>query len=589
MVGADHPVSRTTRTRRGPRLAFLVAILLALPSLNSPLLQDDVVHRVMLLDKAPGVHWGPLELYDFIGAPARPATLLRDRGFLPWFAGDDLKLRFFRPLSSAVLAADARLFGERLWASRLHSLLWFLGLLMVVGALHRRFLSAESAALGTVIYAVAFGHLMPVVWIAARHALICSAFSLVSFWLHVRARQDGWSPGRWLSWMAFAAALLAGEMGLGALALLAAWEALGRRDAIRRRVLALLPFAAATLGYLACYVSMDYGVRGSGGYVSLSDGLVSAGVASRHFLILVGELVAAVPSDAVGAASAGAQTVAALWALLVTAAVWFLFRISRTHVDARDLMAMRWLPAAAAAAALPGAVALIGGRVLTLALVPASGVVAILLVAGLSTLRSGRLTKSRRLAVTATVVGLVVGHLVAAPILRLVAARVLSNLARQQRDLAATTRFCKGVMVIAAAADPVVATYVPVTMTLRDRGPERLRVLSMAPEDHRIENITRTGFDLVTLGSARTRTLWERLYGSVPMRSGTRVALTSFEARVMEDRDGVPVRVRFDFGEPLGAGHLCFFTWNDGKIAPFAPPQPGEPLELPYYEGPMGW
>ena len=59
----------------------------------------------------------------------------------------------------------------------------------------------------------------------------------------MRARQDGWSPGRLLSWLAFVAGLLAGEMGLGALALMAAWEVFASRDATRRRILALLPFA----------------------------------------------------------------------------------------------------------------------------------------------------------------------------------------------------------------------------------------------------------------------------------------------------------------------------------------------------------
>jgi hypothetical protein len=552
------------------------------------LLQDDVVHRAMLLDSAPDVHWGPLELYDFVGAPARSATLLRDGGLLPWFAGDDLRLRFFRPLSSAVLAADARVFGERVWASRLHSLLWFLGVVAAAGALHRRFLSPSSAALGTLVYAVSVGHLLPVGWIAARHGLMCSACSLVSFWLHLRARQDGWSPGRLLSWLAFVAGLLAGEMGLGALALVAAWEVFASRDAIRRRILALLPFAAMTLAYHACYASWGYGVRGIVDYVSLA-GIAGVGVAARHFLILIGEMVAATPSDAVGASSVGAQAVAAAWGVLVAGVAWALFRLSRSQSDARDLSAMRWLPAAAAAAALPGALALIGGRVLTLALVPASGVVASLLVAGLSTLRRGSLTRPSRLFVTVTFIGLAVGHLVAAPLLRLAVGRLLTNLARQQQDLAARTPSCSGVMVLAAAADPVVATYLPVTMTLMNRGPERLRVLSMAPADHRIENITRTGFDLVTLGGDRRRTVWERLYGGGSMPAGTHVTLTALDARVIEDRDGVPVRVRFDFGEALDAGHLCFYAWADGAVRPFAAPMPGGVVDLPHHAGPMGW
>jgi hypothetical protein len=574
---------------RAQTVAFIAAILLALPSLNAPLLQDDVVHRVMLLDKTPGVHWGPLELYDFIGAPARPAALLRDRGFLPWFTADGLKLRFFRPLSSALLAADARMFGEHVWPARLHSLLWFLGLVAICGSLHRRFLSPQSAALGTVIYAVAVGHALPVSWIAARHALISSSFALASFWFHVRARQDGRAAGRWLAAPTFAAGLLAGEMALGALALIGAWELLGRKDTIAARVRALLPASVITAIYLAGYVVMDYGVRGSGGYVSIGDGVGSAPVVVRHFLILLAELIAATPSDAFGTASASVQLGGAIWGTVVAGVAIAVFWLTRSNRSPEDASAMRWLPAAAAAAALPGALALIGGRVLTVALVPASGAVAVLIVSGLTALRGGVPGRASRIFVKVAVVCLAIDHLIAAPLLRLATDAALTRFAAQQEEIAAQTPACTGLMILAAAADPIVTTYVPATMVLRNRGAERLRVLSMARANHRIENVTATGFDLVTLGAHPTRTVWERLYGGGLMPSGTRVTLTSFAATVLEDREGVPSHVRFDFGEALASTHLCLCVWRDGAIVPIEKPEPGEVIDLPYYPGPMGW
>ncbi len=582
-------LARPSSIRRAQILAFACAVLLALPSLNAPLLQDDVVHRVMLLDNTPDLHWSPVELYDFIGAPLRTAQVLRDRGFLPWFAANDLKLRFFRPLSSGLLAADVRILGERAWASRLHSLAWFLAILAGVGAVHRRFLAPPSAALATLIYAAAAGHTMPVGWIAARPSLLCTAFGLLSFWLYVRERQDGWWPGRWLAPLAVACGLLAGEMGLGALALIAAWEVFGRHEPRPRRIVALAPFAGITAIYFAGYVAMGYGVRSTGGYIEFTSGVAGAAGAVRHFLILMGELAAATPSDAVGTASVTTQTLAAAWGFVTTLVVWAAFRLSRTHADDRDTAAMRWLPVAAAAAALPGAFALVGGRVLTLALIPASGVVAIVIVAGFSVMTRGRRPSRRRLLVIVPTVALVVAHLFAAPLLRIAMAKLLARLAVEQHDLAALVPACNGVMVLAAAADPTVATYVPATMAWRNRGPVHLRVLSMAPRDHRIENVTATGFDLVTLGGARTRTIWEQLYGSYPMASGTRVALSSLTAHVIEEQGGVPVRVRFDFGEPLDSGRLCFYQWRNSTLSQLTPPQPGRVVELPHHPGPMGW
>ena len=567
-------------------LAFVFAVLLALPSLTSPLLQDDVVHRGMLLDKAPGVHWSPLELYDFVGGPTRPASLMRDRGLLPWFTDDGLRLRFFRPLSSALLAMDARLFGERTWLSRLHSLLWFLGVLWLVTALHRRLLSASTASVATLVYALSVGHALPLSWIAARHALVCTAFSLLAFWLHLRAREDGWSPGRWLSPAAFAVGLLAGEMTLGTAALIGAWEIFGRRDNVRERVVGLASVASMAFVYLACYSAMGYGARGSGAYTGFGGGFADALTVVRHFLILVGELAAATPSDAVGLATVGVQTAAALWGATMAVVLLAVYWLARPHVDSDDAAAMRWMPVAAAAAALPGALALVGGRVLTLALFPATGVVAVVLVHGVAAARQRSLRTLTRVFMAVAIAGFALGHFVAGPPLRTIIGFELARLAREQHELAAHMAPCPGVMVLVAAADPTVATYVPATLGLLDRAPERLRVLSMAASNHRIDNVTRTGFDLTILGD-RVRSVWERLYRSGPLVAGTRVRMAGLDAEVLEDHDGAPVRVRFDFGEPLDSAHLCLLQWRGGGIVPIQPPAAGQTIDLAYEPGPM--
>jgi hypothetical protein len=389
MPSATLSATLAALTRHARLLAIVCAILLALPTLNSPLLEDDVVHRAMLLDRLPDVHWGPLELYDFVGGPSRSATFLREKGFVPWFAADDLRIRFFRPLSSAVLAADAKLFGNRVWLSRLHSLLWFLGIIWLTAALNRRFLSPATAALATLMYALSVGHVMPVGWIAARYGLICTALSLASFRFHLRAREDAWQPARWLALFAFGAGLLAGEMALGAVALIGSWELFGRRDAIARRISALAPYAGLTSIYLAGYAAFGYGVHGSGAYIGADSGAAGAIAAFGHFFILTGELLAAIPSDGVGAGTPAAQTIAAAVGAAMLAIAWAVFRVSRAYVAARELTAMRWMSVAAAMAALPGAFAIAGGRVLTLALVPASGVVAVLLMAGAAAARDG--------------------------------------------------------------------------------------------------------------------------------------------------------------------------------------------------------
>lgn len=143
-------------------------------------------------------------------------------------------------------------------------------------------------------------------------------------------------------------------------------------------------------------------------------------------------------------------------------------------------------------------------------------------------------------------------------------------------------------MVIVAAADPAVAIYVPATMVLRGSAPERLRVLSMAPANHLIENVTPSGFDLVMLDPARTWTLWEQLYRRGPLPAGTRVNIPSLDVVVLQDAGGIPVRMRFDFGEPLASPHLCFYQWRDGALSRLPIPRPGDAVHLAYERGPGG-
>jgi hypothetical protein len=91
------------------------------------------------------------------------------------------------------------------------------------------------------------------------------------------------------------------------------------------------------------------------------------------------------------------------------------------------------------------------------------------------------------------------------------------------------------------------------------------------------------------------RTLWRSgrlLQPSNDLRwtvSAAIVPVAPRTARVIEDRLGVPVRVRFDFGEPLDSPGLCFREWRDGAVRPFAPPKPGETRDVPHQPGPTGW
>lgn len=575
------------RSRLGLPLALTLAIVLALPGLGAPLFHDDVIHRAMLGGKLPGMQWGPFELYDFIGGPGRAATVFRDRGFTPWSTADDLNLRLFRPLPSALIAMDANVFGERAWPARLHGLVWFLGIVSLVSVLYRRFLPGATAGLATVMYTIAGAHLLPVSWIAARHGLVTTMCALLAFWLHIRAREDAWSLGRWLAPLVVVVGLFGGEMGLGAVALILVWEVLARTDAWRLKLTAVAPYLLVAAGYLTFYVASGYGAHGSGLYLSPGDGIAVAPVVIRRLLILMGEIAAATPSDAFGLAAPGVQVAAAIWGAAAGGLAYFLLRVAASRIHVREWAALTWMIAAAVATAVPGTLAPIGGRVLTLALFPGLGVMAIVLARSYAALREGDL-RGRRRALTATiVVVLAIGHLILGPAIRLGAGWWLGSLATQQHALAAQLQPCQGTNVLVVASDPTIATYVPAIVALEGRAVGELHVLSMAPYDHRIENVTETGFELAIVDPALAPSPWQLLYRGTPLIAGTRVTLPALDIDVLEVRNEAPARLRFDFHRPLASREFCFFQWHEGRIAPMAAPTAGTMRAIPYERGPI--
>ena len=107
--------------------------------------------------------------------------------------------------------------------------------------------------------------------------LVSSAFALLAFWLHLRHRQDGGRAAQWLSLVAVVAGLAAGEMALGALAFIAVYECLGRRESLARRAAAVAPAASIAALYVVGYVATGYGAHASGGYIGLGSGTPGEG------------------------------------------------------------------------------------------------------------------------------------------------------------------------------------------------------------------------------------------------------------------------------------------------------------------------
>ncbi len=593
-AGGSPRTDKATRTRtwwRWPRSLYLamgLGVLVSLPSLNVGLLLDDLLHRIILSGQLREYgDWGPLSLYEFVGTAKTSPAALRESGLLPWWTSDVLTVRFFRPLTSALITLDTWLFGDAPLPAHLHSLLWFLGMVAVVGWLHRRLLPVPLAAVATVGYAVAAAHLMPVAWLAARHPLVSGVPGLLALAFHLRAREDGWKPGRLLAPLMLVVSLLAGEPALGAVALLGAYEVFGRREGWRRAAVALAPFAVVVAVYLTFYAAQGYGARGSAAYLTPAGapGAFLSTVGQR-VLVLLGELVVATPSDAV-ASVPPLQPVFAVWGGLVTLGALLLLRALRGRLSELERNTLRWLLPGGLASVIPGAVGVIGGRVLVIPLLAGTALVAVLLVRGWEAARAPERTRLTRVGLRTVVVVLGLGHFLTGPLFRVVMGVVLGQIAEAQWSIARTAPPCDGTLVLVAGADPTIASFVPAAMILLGRSPRHFQLLSSAPHDHEVERTSDSSIDLVVRTDERKVGFWEQVHRDVSPAPGTEVRLPGLHVTVKESVEAGPMRVHFDFGRPLESPELCFMRWHDGALRPLALPPPGHAVAVPHELGPL--
>src|SRR4051794_3284408 len=200
-----------------------LAALLALPTLGIGFYSDDWMF-LAIFERALPLFGSRFDLYHFAsGGPGVIREQVR-LGMLPWWTDPDIKIHFFRPLSSALLSLDHALFGLHAVGYHVHAVLWFVLLVAVVGLFFRTVLPRSMAALGLLLFAADGTHAEPLAWLADRHMVVAGVLALAPLALYIRHREASRSgltssgASRFLLAAGFAVALMAGEAALGAVA-----------------------------------------------------------------------------------------------------------------------------------------------------------------------------------------------------------------------------------------------------------------------------------------------------------------------------------------------------------------------------------
>ena len=589
----------------------LLAMLLCAPSLWLGLQMDDYIHRAALTGGTgfTELSRSPARLFAFITGDREANRQAVAAGFNPWWAHDDLRLAFFRPLTGLTHWIDYTLWPRWPALMHLHSLVWYAGVVVAATLLFRRMLRpAWVAGLAAMLFAVDDAHGLPVLWLANRNATIGVLFGLLTLLAHDRWRREGWRLGAFLAPLLLLLGLLSNEGALATAAYLFAYALFLDPGTWPKRLQSLVPCALVGIAWLVAYGQMGYGAVGSGMYIDPGATPLRflRALAERGPILLLGQwLVASDLCFSMSLRLAHAMWFVALGFLAVLAVIL-------APLLKRDAVARFWLTGMLISVPVFCTV-YPTDRLLFFVGIGGMGLLAQLIAAVLE--RADWLPTWawwRRLARTLCYVFICV-HLLMAPVALMTATayiKILGGvLSRAAASLPNDPEVSGQTVLIVNTPTHFVSVFGPLLHATNGQPtPARTFVLGsgihsteVTRPDARTLLIRPAGGFLAAPGSPEPgreaqQPWWGQTYGfpafdrlfrdETPMRVGQRIKLEGVGVEITAvTADGRPAEAAFRFPTPLEDPSLRWLQWDDGVYAPFGLPAVGESVTLPPRKG----
>jgi hypothetical protein len=555
-------------------VVLAVGTVLRWPALRSPPWLDDYTHAAMVEGTFPA-HRGPLDLYDFVGDADR--AQLFQRGVLPWWSSPELKIRFFRPLSSAILWADHKLFDHAPFPQHLHSLAWWVGVVLAAHALFEALLSRRVALAATTIFALAPCHTVPIAWLANREELLSVFFGI----LGVRAllAKEASLRSVLIATLTFSLSLLSGEYALcfGGYALASAWL---HEGSWRSRAARVLSFAAPAAVYLWLRERLGYGTAGSSFYRDpLREPWFFVAQVPRRVAALLLDVWYTLDSD-------GWTVTSSPWivALVLVPGMGLLAAALKRSIEGAAPHARRvrfFFLTGSLLALLPVLPVAPSPRVAMAAVLGAAPLVALILEeAWFPAQQDGRTSQVGQIAATF----LAFAHLVHGPASSWLEARAFRTSAESFRSHGAWLREHVGdparARVFMPRANWQTVLFQQFAIAPRGVPPAEWRTLALAPHVLVLRIDTHTVDVVVAKQSSFFPTGPNDLFRNTPLNEGDEVDVPGIHVTVLSVGGDRPVRIRFVFAEDPDDPSITWVAETQGgfTLAPLPAPGYGMPV-----------
>ncbi|WP_233576892.1 hypothetical protein [Citreicoccus inhibens] len=585
MDTTSSPTSKGWSFRRYFWISVAAAGLLSLLTLNSGLMFDDYVWLGVwdnLVQPAPlaNTHF---DVYrTATGIPEHTAAMSH-AGIFPWWVEPHVKLAFFRPLGSAMYGLDHLLYNRVVLAYHVHSLLWYVGLVMLVALLFRRVLPTSLAAFALFLFAINGSHAAVVGWLSYRVLLMSMLFGTLGIWFHIEWRERQRKGALVGSLIAFALGLASAETTLIMIPYMLTYEAFIGPGNRAQRIKSLIPFGVLMAGYFVMYRALGYGAAHQDTHLD------PFGAPAQWFTAMFDRVPAAIagltlsaPVDYILDSSfvpmfrligLGGLTLFSL----VLWGVWPL-------VEQEERRLVKWMLTGSFLSTWLASSPLAGSRTL---LVPSLGMAVGLAVV----LRAAWRGRARALRPALVLVGagvLFLADVLASPYVWTQTANAYQNMSevflrvhKRYEEALDLKELPNQRLVVLNSPGGTIGIYASVQWWSTGMPlPKNWWVLSYKAED---QEVTRTGPNSIELslpkGQHYLNMLEERIYRgkNYPVAQGDEFDMKGMKARIVEaDAEG-PTRISFTFDVPLEDPSLKFVHWKNRKVHTWTPPTLGGP------------
>ena len=271
---------RALENRYAPLIIAGIAAVIMLPALNAGLIQDDLFHRIRLVEPSqlpeqlsgtglipPDAGRLSAALRDMhsFARTQQDIDNLKDSGLCPWWTAKNLRFANWRPLDSLTHWLDYRLFPDSPPLMHLHNIAWFTAVVFLLAILYRQLMTPVwMATLAALLYSIDDSNYFPAMWIANRNLLLALFFSIITLLLHHRWRQHNSLVAGIAAPFTLLLSLLSTEAGIATFAYLFAYALIIDRGSRIRRIVSLAPGFIVIAAWRVIYNALGYGAAASG-------------------------------------------------------------------------------------------------------------------------------------------------------------------------------------------------------------------------------------------------------------------------------------------------------------------------------------